>query len=101
MCVGQLTGRVMRQAIRSAIEVRQDSSTLERRSSDTVVGETPPNDAISFCKRSIDVPAGPVKAERNITGDGVVQAWRPLFDRNFLIGHRGELLVINRDSFQC
>src|SRR5262249_28024590 len=58
MRVRQLTGRVMRQVVRSAVEVRQDSSTLERCGSDAVVGETPLNDAIGFRKRAIDVSTG-------------------------------------------
>src|SRR5262245_49668194 len=96
MCVRQLTGRVMRQVVRSVVELRQDGSTLEGCSDDAVVGETPPNDAISFCERTIDVSAGAAKSERDVAGDRVVQTWRALIDRSLLFGHRRDLLVVNR-----
>src|SRR5262245_11148075 len=99
MCMRQLTGRVMRQVVRSVVEVRQGGSTLERCGGDAVVGETPPNHAISFRERTIDVSPGPVKSKRNVAGDRVVQTWRALVDRSLLFGHCSELVVV--DNARC
>src|SRR5262249_36517379 len=101
MRMRQLTGRVMRQVVRSVVEVRQDGSTLKRCGGDAVVSETPPNHAISCRECPIDVPPGPAKSKRDVAGDRVVQTWRALIDRSLLFGHCRELLVVNCDSCQC
>ena len=91
----------MRQTVRCAVERREDGSTLEWRGRDTVVRQTSPNDAISFCERPIEVPARSVKSERNVAGNRVVQTRSELVHRSLLLGYRRELLVVDDYRGQC